>query len=261
MLQMSPAQLKRLEGAAWDRFVGDMVRHAQDFAPTLSAVLGPDTLRGALQQNLERGLASGFTHRGPLRLWVELSLLFGSGFDTDPQCPMVSRALAEPGDEMQRAERVHQVVNHYLAEVMGPDNAHVRLALQTLQQLCRSGELQTHLHQPGTDVAAVLPGWMMRIFPRKAHFLGAQALQQLSHQGVAHAARWGLTDSLSQGTLITLMFSFGHACTNDPLYPWISRTLNRPHPVSPEEAALRLQRKALTWLDHVLARTPGQASR
>jgi hypothetical protein len=52
------------------------------------------------------------------------------------------------------------------------------------------------------------------------------------------------------------MFAFGHGCTHDPLYPWIARTLKDERIKDPAARAERLEKKAITWLDHVLARPP-----
>ena len=49
------------------------------------------------------------------------------------------------------------------------------------------------------------------------------------------------------------MLAFGHGCGADPLYPWIAGTLKDEAITDPETKAKRLERKALTWLEHVLA--------
>ena len=48
------------------------------------------------------------------------------------------------------------------------------------------------------------------------------------------------------------MFAFGHGCCEDPLYPWIARTLTDEKITDAEARAKRLEKKAITWLDHVL---------
>jgi hypothetical protein len=53
--------------------------------------------------------------------------------------------------------------------------------------------------------------------------------------------------------MIVLILAFGHGCVTDPLYPWIARTLNDEAIADPAACAKRLENKALTWLDHVLA--------
>jgi len=55
------------------------------------------------------------------------------------------------------------------------------------------------------------------------------------------------------------MFAFGHGCTNDLLYPWISRTLQDERIADPEARAARLEQKAITWLEHVNARNEKRA--
>ena len=56
--------------------------------------------------------------------------------------------------------------------------------------------------------------------------------------------------------LCSLMFAFGHGCTRDPLYPWISQTMEDDRITDPASRAERLEKKAITWLDHVLALDP-----
>ena len=49
-----------------------------------------------------------------------------------------------------------------------------------------------------------------------------------------------------------LMLAFGHGCAIDPLYPWIAKTFKDDTLTDPEARAKRLEKNALTWLDHVL---------
>lgn len=53
--------------------------------------------------------------------------------------------------------------------------------------------------------------------------------------------------------MIVLMVAFGHGCTEDDLYPWIARTLQNEAITDAAHRTKRLETKALTWLDHVLA--------
>ena len=55
--------------------------------------------------------------------------------------------------------------------------------------------------------------------------------------------------------MVALMIAFGHGCTEDPLYPWIARTLKDERITDATERAERLERKAVTWLKHVLGVT------
>ena len=48
------------------------------------------------------------------------------------------------------------------------------------------------------------------------------------------------------------MYSFGHGFAKDPLYPWISSTLNDDRIVDAAAREERLEKKAINWLDNVL---------
>jgi hypothetical protein len=94
---------------------------------------------------------------------------------------------------------------------------------------------------------------MNRFFPEKVAYSGRAGLNALIQEAIAEAQRYGFTTMRSQVLIVSLKFAFGNGCTNDPLYPWISRTLQDPRIVSPEARAARLEKKAVTWLEHVLA--------
>jgi hypothetical protein len=49
--------------------------------------------------------------------------------------------------------------------------------------------------------------------------------------------------------MVVLMFAFGHGCSNDLLYPWISRTLTDERIIEPAAREERLEKKATTWLE------------
>jgi hypothetical protein len=100
---------------------------------------------------------------------------------------------------------------------------------------------------------------MTDAFPQKAAYIGEEALTTLIQDGRAEARKFGFTTLRAEALVVVLMFAFGHGCTDDPLYPWISRTLTDERIVSTEARAMRLEKKALKWLDHVLAKHQGEA--
>jgi hypothetical protein len=64
----------------------------------------------------------------------------------------------------------------------------------------------------------------------------------------------GLNGYHTRAVLLTcvLMHAFGHGCFSDPLYPWIARTLQDARADDPQSRAARLEKRAKTWLRHVL---------
>ena len=252
MLNIRPEQMEILEQGTRRRFEDEMVLHAREFSPRLAAVIGDDQLRIAVRQAIERARGFGFANRGPIRLYVELAFLRGSDFDTDPQYPELGRILREEGDQMWRAERMFDAVSGYMDKVSGPDGVNIRRALEAVAAFARSPAV--------FSAAGFVPEMlreMARAFPQKAAHIGEPALATLIEEGRAAARQYGFNATRAEALIVVLMFAFGHGCVADPLYPWISHTLSDERIVDAAARAERLERKALTWLDHVLAQPPG----
>lgn len=251
MLRIRKEQIVVFEQVALRVFEDEMVMHSKAFSPRLCEVLGDEQLRVALRRAINRASAYGFTCRGPIRLYTELMFLYGSGFDTDPQYSAVSDALNASGDQIQRAERIYESVLDYLERVAGPDNENVRKALHAVSVFARGP-----VPISGNALVPEMIRQLTRAFPEKAAYVGEERLSALIHEGRAEARRHGFVTIRGEVLVVVLMFAFGHGCTDDPLYPWIARTLTDQRIAGPEARAQRLEAKAVTWLNHVLARPP-----
>lgn len=231
------------------KFENEMVEHSKEFAPPLCKIIGDLQVRVAVSAAMRKAIGYGFTNKGPIRLFVEMTFLRGSFFDTDPQYKIVGDILRAAGDQMLRAEQIHRGYLEYMQTVSGPGAIYVHKALSELPALAR-----TPLLFSADDFVPGLLREMTRIYPQKAAYVGEPGLTALVREARSEAERYRLT-TVRQATLfVVLMFAFGHGCTSDPLYPWISHTLRDPRIASPAARAERLEKKALTWLEHVLAR-------
>lgn len=249
-LAIRPAQMEAFRARALFRFENEMVDHSRGFNPQLCATLGEDQLRIAVRKQIIAADRYGFSSRGPMRLCVELMFLFGSRFGDDPQYPRLGEILRADHGEMSRAQDLHEWANDYLDFVSGPDNAHVRRALLNLPSLA-SGPFN-----PTNDLAVEIADGLMRVYPEKYFYLGRDAVGRLIQEGLREARQCGFVEPRHQALVVVLMFAFGHGCLDEPLYPWISRVLRDASIVDALTRAQRLERKAATWLRHVLAAEP-----
>jgi hypothetical protein len=237
------------------KFEDEMVEHSKEFSPILSKLLGDEQLRVALRAAMLRANGYGFTNRGPLRLYIEMMFLCGSAFDTDPQYAEVGEVLRSSEDQMVRAERIHQGTLEYLDTVAGPENINVNKALMELPNLA-----QIPFRFSADDLAQGLLAETTRIFPQKVAYCGEKRMNLLIEEGFRVGQQHGFSKPRELALIVVLMFAFGHGCSEDPLYPWISRTLQDEKIISPSARAERLERKALTWLSRVLE-TPLEEAR
>jgi hypothetical protein len=249
MLQIRSEQMTAFEQAALRRFEDEMVLHSQDFSPRLCEVIGEEQLRVALRQSMDRAGSHGFTYRGSILLFADLMFLFGSAFDTDPQYPWAAEVLQSPAEQIQRAEELRYRTLDYQEKVAGPNGVNVRRALEEVSIVARQP-----LPFSSSQFAGDMLREMQRVFPQKAAYVGDKGLTALIEEASVEAQRRGFSTVQGRSLLVVLKFAFGHGCTDDPLYPWIVRTLEDERIIEPTARAERLQKKAVTWLDHVLAR-------
>ncbi|MPZ41808.1 MAG: hypothetical protein GEV05_00105 [Betaproteobacteria bacterium] len=248
VLVISEQHMAALHRTAGVQFENEMVAHGLQFAPKLAKVIGEEQLRRAIRAGSTRAQQHGFTQRGPVRLCIEAMFLFGSAFDDDPQYPWARAILQADAEQMTRANRLYEKVLDYQQKVSGPDGVNTREALRKLAQLSQRPPAPPH----GSIEDGVM--WeLANVFPEKAAYAGKEALRGLVAEGIAAARKAGFEAARSQTAVVMLMFMFGHGCSDDLLYPWIARTLHDPRIADPAVRADRLERKALTWLSHVLA--------
>jgi hypothetical protein len=250
MLTIRAAQMRAFEETARERFEDEMLHHSREFSPRLATVLGDLRLRVAVRSAIERARQHRFTLRGPVRLFIELSFLFGSSFDRDPQYSWARDILTAPDPEMERAEALHAKTLEYQEKVSGTDGRNTRRALVALSQLAAR-----QLPLTADTLRDTLRTEMMRAFPQKAAYIGEQALDALIDEGRDVAARLQFPER-GQAVIVALMFAFGCGCVDDPLYPWIAETLGDLRIRTPEVRADRLERKSRTWLQHVIDSFP-----
>ena len=241
-------QMKVFEQDAGRRFEEEMMAHSKTFSPRLCEVIGDEQLRVAVRSAISRADAYGFSNRGPIRLFIEMMFLCGSAFDTDPQYPALGEVLRASYDQMQRAEQIHSGFLDYLERVSGPGAANVHKALKDLLSLIRMPPTYSN------DFVPAMLQEMNRVFPQKAAYVGESGLRALIDEGIAEARQNHFHTVRQKGLLVVLKFAFGHGCTDDPLYPWIARTLNDERTIDPAGRAERLEKKAVIWLEHVVAR-------
>jgi hypothetical protein len=100
---------------------------------------------------------------------------------------------------------------------------------------------------------------MSALHPQKAAHGGEEALRAL-HAGAVHScAEYGVDDPRAVMLLTALKFAFGAGCLTDPIYGWIGATLADERVQRPADRFARLERKAITWLQAVVARQSQEA--
>lgn len=249
MIIIRPEQMEAFHEVALSNFEREMFVHLRGFSPLVVETAGEAQTRKAIHSGAKAAAGYGFTLRGPVRLYLELMILFGSSFDHDPQYSWVADVLTSSGaSEMQRADQLFSETRRYQHDVGGPGDAYTLAALQRLAS--RIGQPFT---APAKELVSAVLQEVTEIYPQKATYVGEEGLTALIVSAREEAAKHGFLAAREVGVVASLMFAFGRGCVDDPLYRWIARTLNDERLVDPADRANRLERRAQVWLEHALA--------
>ncbi|MEM6276051.1 MAG: hypothetical protein AAF714_03820 [Pseudomonadota bacterium] len=258
MLRFSDQQIRQFSDIEYERFVDDMVDHAKSIAPEAHRIVGDAEFRTLVYQALDDSAQHDLTLRGSLRLYLELRLMLGHGLRDDPQTPWVLDILSRLEDtadaEIHRAELLHMKAEQYVKHVHGPDDCHIKAALERLDAFAEAAQTRSF---DGSHAEAI--HYAREIHPQKMDYIGDDAVVHLVAFARMEAQRAGLESGRTVALLTLMMMSFGHRCTTDPLYPWIGEALLMHAEQPVEERASRFERRAKTWLRQV-RRTQMQAA-
>ncbi len=249
MLVIREEQYKVFEDIALESFINEMVTHAQEFSPILCGTIGEKQVRIVVCEAIEKAKFYAFINRGPVQLYIDMSFLFGSAFDTDPQYPWAIEILNRNTftSQTECAEELYERTLDYNEKVGGINNEFARQALVGISNFARS-----NIQYSNENLTTELLSQMEALYPQKIHYVGKIALCTLIEKGLEKANEYGFSASRETVLIVIFMFAFGHGCAEDPLYPWIAKILKNQRIVNSSARTKRLEKKLLTWIDHVL---------
>lgn len=241
-------QTDSIKAVAIQKFELEMLEHMAAYAPKLHELYGDTVFQTMIRQGIQQAFVYGFSYRGPIRLYIELMFSLGHRFDTDPQYPWCRKILNDHNDpdQMRRAERLFAATDRYVTTAFGKANQHVVTALQRLKD-DKTFFLQLFQTNRETSILAVLQGY----YPEKTRAIGQRALISLVHRAQQEAENYDVATRQGANLLCVLMFIFGHSVMDDPLYPWVKRTLNGARFQQSNQRIGKLSAKTGTYMSAV----------
>jgi hypothetical protein len=246
-------QMDAFRQSALQQFEDEMLDHLREFAPKHWNVMGELDGRRVIRTGIERAEKYGFTNRGPVRFYIELMLMFGSYFDTDPQYPWASSILRqrEPMNQMIRADQLHAAMKDYVELVSGPDHRYSIAAMRRLSQT-RFEDVLEGVTRGKLNLEASVLHQLERIYPEKCAYLGEPCLRILIQRGFALSLRYDLVSEKGMVLMTALIFALGDGFAHDPQCVWISRRLDDTRWSDTGKRVEELYSRAMIYLQHVL---------
>jgi hypothetical protein len=254
MLKIHAAQVDAFREKAWASYLTQLKDRLSERNPALVG-----TFDDARLDKVVRGAACaaerhGFSNRGPMRLYLDLCIGFGSGFADDPMYPWARKALGDgdPLTQAERAETLYRASLIAIEDIHGPDAIFTKNGLKSLSIWARN---PTPFQE--ADLRVYVIHEMAQLHPQKAAHGGRQGLSGLYDQAAVICDASGVNSNRARVLMSALAFAFGAGCATDAIYGWIGETLADQRIVDPEARFQRLEKKAIIWLDAVVKRQEG----
>jgi hypothetical protein len=252
MLVIRKEQMEVFEAYTLRNFETEMVKHIQKFAPQQSEIIGEPGVRKVVKLGMERAGQYYFTNRGPICSYLELMVMFGSDFDTDPQYPWLAEILNDTENgttfQMAREVRLNDKTMKYFDTIYGPGQIYAKDIFQRVTQK-RFKDFPTSEDTFALDVIRGLN----YINPQKCLYVGEPVLYTLIQRAEEVAVEHAISFHERVALFVDLMFAFGHGCFNDNLYPWIAETLSDPTIADPYITIQNLHSKMISYFNDTLS--------
>lgn len=247
MLRIQPKQLDAFRAAAMRHFEDRMLEHIKAFSPRHSRVLSPAQMRHVIQCGLARAREHGFTSERSIRYWVELSLMLGSAFVTDPLLPWVQPTLgaASSATQAQRIDALRKSAWQHVGESYPDLGDLVSGGPRRLLELFGSGGGADTEAQPSES--AILAE-LRELLPRRLEIAGDNRALIAIGNAISCAERSRMGTQRGARVFVAMTFTLGSGFAADPLLPWLPPLLADPSPAAPLERVERLTTEAIASL-------------
>jgi hypothetical protein len=226
-----------------------LVKHFFTHYPRECNDAGLRNVRELIDLGIDRAKSHGYRGQRAAAIYINLMIILGSGFDSDPQIPWAAEQLHDSSisDPVQRIQRLFRSTLDYLDATVGADNMHIVRAMIRLREC----DL-TRLEYSGADFAHYIVELFEEYYPEKAALQGPQANRALALHALSSARAYGLTGRKGQVIYAMNAFMLGSGFDADPLYPWAQESLSATDMTDQDTKTNRLLEQSLAYLQRSL---------
>ena len=191
-------------------------------------------------------------------------ILLGAHWERDPYFAPLAAILkgTSPFDEDDRIEEAQAWLTDYLPAARGDGACHFKAGFQGLIDLALPDDQIANYALPlGMDLEAALLGLVEQMYPSMLAWHGPEPTRDRLRILLHSASRYyGVSGTWHLTYYAMLGMTCGVGQDQDEVLPWIRRSLARIQTLGPEQAIVRLSRRARTWFEHVLDDWPAKTS-
>ena len=216
-IQITNEQLKKLDEQAFELYVGELIEHCELCYPKRVDYITVKELRVILANEVKKIKQQGINQRASVRFQIDLMIIFGVGFKTDPQYEWINQWLVQNAhySQLEQADFLFEDCVDYLQAVYGENSRNKYLVDSKLE--CFD---LTHYNLTKENFDRDILAIIQDIYPKKAELAGDKALQNLITQAKQTAStQFSCTYIDQYAYFINVSYLYGHQFYDDPFLP------------------------------------------
>lgn len=208
-MKISTDQLVLLDFYSRNAFANELSEHCKEIFPFIYNELGAKKLKISLAKLINKAKESNITQRGPLQLYIDMAIVLGYGFDTDPMYSCFSSVNEQysSGTELEKSLQIYDKFNGYLKDVMGENNLHILGFKNKLANEKFDGFSNINFSDQIFDL-------LNDLYPQKCRYLGCDKVKELICLGLENPDTYYLNLG-SRAVFVLVMFIVGHKFQSD----------------------------------------------
>lgn len=219
-IKITNDQLKKLDDQAFELYISELIEHCELCYPKLVDYITPTELRVILANEVKKIKQQGVNQRASVRFQIDLKIIFGAGFKTDPQYEWIRKWLEQNAhySQLEQADFLFYDCVDYLQTVYGENNINKYRTESQLEHFDLKSYTLTK-ENFDRDILAILKD----LYPKKAELAGDNALKNLITQSKLTASTQFSCKYIDQYAYFIIMsYLYGHQFYNDPFLPNIT---------------------------------------
>ncbi|MBD8451540.1 hypothetical protein [Serratia rubidaea] len=203
-MEFTESQVLSLKELSFSRYISELYEHCRIIFPNLIPLFDKETLNKHFENIIMSAKKFGYTQRGTVRFYVDMTIMFGSGFEYDPLYYWLKNNIEHELPQLEKSMAIYLLVEQYGSSAHGMGCVYLKESQANFKNLDVNG-LPSRL----IDGDGSLHKLLNDLYPQRYSFVGANAVDELIMLSDVHSELYNLNDEVCKTYFIVIMFLFG----------------------------------------------------
>ncbi|MDR0218921.1 MAG: hypothetical protein LBI71_08580 [Enterobacteriaceae bacterium] len=248
-IEINEEQWNMLKNNSLNAYIDELIVHCNESYPYLEIKSGQNGLKEALKIAVEKAKNKGFDQRGPVQFYIDLQILFGTEFQTDPQYSWIKTILDNNVNigQIEKTTLLYHEVTQYLNAVHGEQDEYLKASIIKFQNINIE-----HLNVQWNTYESNIYSLLKSLFPQKYRFIQQNDIKKLIQFSVEKSNQYHIENANKSAFLVLTMFLLGHEFDQDIFLPNLNARLFKQYYFDTDSFIMELERQVKDYLKSLL---------